>query len=946
MITHFKTILLIGAMLCPALLCAQSEIDHPKYAEGREALKRADYPAAITAFRGFLPGVDSLNPIKQGELYFDLGASYFYQYNTDSAIKFMDKSLLAKEKVVPVDDITLLRTHAVLGYIHRYMRTNVRKALGHYEAERVIIKNNPDKIKDDQRFNNFYNLATSNRFFKDYDRALNYAYRALNIVQNLDSPFPEDLENCLSVIANCLNGKGQFEEASEYYTRKIETTIKNRGAKHPNLAIDYYNLASNYLDLNRPELGLEALENSLKLLDQDNRRIQPADIFALSGTALTQLERYEEAELSFNKAVNAASKRPYRLSSAYRQFARHFEERSLYDSALTYYQRAFKAVIPAFDWGELADNPDIERLQQDIHIYQVLNFKAICWYERYRKTKKQEFLKHAYETFELIDKIADHHRANYVLESSRLFFQEVNHNTYQVAIGAAYAMYEATKDHQYLERAWVIMEKNKSTLLLESLTRAENLTGLDLPDSLNSIRLDISKNLLSAQRSLVDCDNNAGCSDSLRIQFREQISKNEENLRSYQSEVAKAYPNYYQFTTDQEIQEFSTIIQNLGDNQAILNYFSSNSHFYLIASDGEKSTFQRIAKDSLFNVRLTEFLAELSGANLSGGNLRMHYEKYVENAQALFKTLLPKWIDTNQHKELIIIPDGDLSAIPFETLVKDHDIKEFVDFASLPYAIRDFSFHYGFSATLWLKNHLRSPRSPHKKLMAFGASEILNRPELAQLRGSEREINALKRIEGSEVYLNQEATEKNFKSKAKDAEIIHLALHNVNDYQNPLNSSLILNEAQQEDGSLHLYEIFNTVMSPDLVVLSGCETGIGKWERGEGAYHIGRGFIYHGNPAMIMSLWKVSDIATSTIMSQFYESLSAHENSAEAIRQAKIDYLLNADELNAHPSNWAAFIGIGQVSIKNRPVWLYYTLATLALMTILVATWRHRRRKA
>jgi hypothetical protein len=105
-------------------------------------------------------------------------------------------------------------------------------------------------------------------------------------------------------------------------------------------------------------------------------------------------------------------------------------------------------------------------------------------------------------------------------------------------------------------------------------------------------------------------------------------------------------------------------------------------------------------------------------------------------------------------------------------------------------------------------------------------------------------------------------------------------------------------------------------LNADLVVLSACETGFGKFEQGNGTASLARAFMYAGVPALVVSLWEVNDGSTNILMQFFYKNLSAGMDKAEALRQAKLEYIGDAKGTAAHPAFWAAFIQLGD----NRPI--------------------------
>ncbi len=123
--------------------------------------------------------------------------------------------------------------------------------------------------------------------------------------------------------------------------------------------------------------------------------------------------------------------------------------------------------------------------------------------------------------------------------------------------------------------------------------------------------------------------------------------------------------------------------------------------------------------------------------------------------------------------------------------------------------------------------------------------------------------------------------------------IVHFATHGVFDNENPGLSGLILSlydeRGQAQDGFLRLHDIYNLQLPAELIVLSACNTALGKQLKGEGLMGMVRGFLYAGSQRVVASLWKVDDEATSDLMRQFYvEMLQNNRSPAAALRQAQI----------------------------------------------------------
>ena len=145
--------------------------------------------------------------------------------------------------------------------------------------------------------------------------------------------------------------------------------------------------------------------------------------------------------------------------------------------------------------------------------------------------------------------------------------------------------------------------------------------------------------------------------------------------------------------------------------------------------------------------------------------------------------------------------------------------------------------------------------------------------------------------------------------------IIHFSTHGLLDSRRPELSGLVLSlvdeAGQPQEGFLRLHEIYNLRLNADLVVLSACQTGLGKDVRGEGLIGLTRGFMYAGTPRVVASLWQVDDAATAELMKRFYKGV-LHEKlpPAAALRVAQIEMLKKRHWQS--PYYWGAFVLQGE----------------------------------
>lgn len=193
-------------------------------------------------------------------------------------------------------------------------------------------------------------------------------------------------------------------------------------------------------------------------------------------------------------------------------------------------------------------------------------------------------------------------------------------------------------------------------------------------------------------------------------------------------------------------------------------------------------------------------------------------------------------------------------------------------------------------------------------------------PKLARLEGTRveaQQIAQLARASGRtpSLWLDHEASESSVKSRdIKGYRVIHIATHGLLNAERPQFSGLVLsqvgNGGAAGDGFLRTDEIFDLRLGSPLVMLSACETGLGKETRGEGVIGLTRAFMYAGAPTVGVSLWSVADRSTAELMSDFYRRLLTNNHAPSAAMRAAQQNMIAGKKYSA-PFYWAPFVLIG-----------------------------------
>ncbi len=183
---------------------------------------------------------------------------------------------------------------------------------------------------------------------------------------------------------------------------------------------------------------------------------------------------------------------------------------------------------------------------------------------------------------------------------------------------------------------------------------------------------------------------------------------------------------------------------------------------------------------------------------------------------------------------------------------------------------------------------------------------VMGNPDLGAelaLPWAEREARMVGQEEkGATVFVRADATEAKAKKLLPTVGIIHFATHGELSETDPLSSAVLLVPGEGEDGRLEVREVFGLDLHAKLIVLSACETGLGKLSRGDEVVGLQRAFLYAGTPAVVTTLWKVDDKATYDLIRAFYSKLES-AGPVEALRQAQLETIATYP----HPYQWAAF---------------------------------------
>ncbi|MEM7354243.1 MAG: CHAT domain-containing protein [Acidobacteriota bacterium] len=335
--------------------------------------------------------------------------------------------------------------------------------------------------------------------------------------------------------------------------------------------------------------------------------------------------------------------------------------------------------------------------------------------------------------------------------------------------------------------------------------------------------------------------------------------------------------------------------------------------------------------------------------------LRDAEAEHLEVGRELYRWLVEALPDEAlEAQRLIIVPDGVLHYLPFESLVTScdgqaeagtiHGLYRTCRYLGLEKALT-YSSSAGALLTLRQRQAARGEAASEQRhqLLAFAprfdpaeeATEVTaelrsllrGRAPLAHARDEVQRIAG--RFPAASLRLDGEATESRLKREAGRYRLLHLATHGLVRDDHPMTSGVLLVPGRGDDGLLQAHEVMGLELAADIVTLSACRTGRGRLRRGAGIVGLSRAFLAAGASSVVVSLWDVDDRSTPRLMEVFYDQIAAGAAPPEAMLAARRALFAETTEAKlvfrtrplayAHPRFWSSFIVIGGAGLADSP---------------------------
>jgi CHAT domain-containing protein/Tfp pilus assembly protein PilF len=854
----------------------------------------------------------------------------------DKADEYWSRSLAIKEKLVP-GSLDLAWTMGNLGILN-LQRGDLDRAKNYLQEDLAIeAKISPDSLDTAKSLNNL-GLLFSNR--GDLVQAEEYYRRALAIKQRV-GPDSLDVASSLSNLGRLASLRGDLSRSDDYQRRAL--AIREKFAPGSVETAESWNdLGSCARDRGELSLAEDDYQRAIAILEKTAPGgLQIADVQDNLGTVLAQQGDSAKAEMYYRQTLEIQSKNApdsLEMADTLSNLARLTRERG--------------DAVKAEDYDRLALAIEKKLAPESAGYAEALAALAGILYE---KRQTDEAARLYGEAIDVLD------RQLALLGGS---------NGVRAGFRAKRAEYysdyaDLLVSQKKPELGFNIVERSRARTSLEMLAAAhvDIRQGTD-PALIEKERL-LQATLTAKTNRKVDLlegDHTPEQLASLNREIDETLSQYQE----LEGQIRSNSPNYAALTQPKPLSA-SEAQQLLDPQTALLSYALGTKRSLVFVITPEKLDVYELPKrDEIETTARRTYDLLISRNDRKEGEtgaqrrarLATEDEEYRKAAMSLSQMVLGPFIEQVAGKRLLIVADGALQYIPFSALpiptsdsskaqvplVAEHEIVNLPS-ATVLAVLRMQASQRGTLPTkevailadpVFDKGDPRVGKAqesvaPSSKDVApelnSESTEHLTRSindvdpgashsgvALQRLAFSRREAASIMAITkpgaGMEALDFNASRETALSAQLSQYRIVHFATHGLLDSEHPELSGLVLSlvdpDGKPRNGFIDLEDVYNLSLPSDLVVLSSCETGLGKEVSGEGLVGLTRGFMYAGASRVVASLWKVDDVATSELMAEFYKGmLQSGLSPAAALRQAQLE--MQKRKRWADPYYWAAF---------------------------------------
>lgn len=871
------------------------------------------------------------NSLDAAVLHNNLGVAHWGAGNLTQALHHHSKALKIRQKELPAGEYLIGESHNNLGLVYE-SQGQLSKARDAYSAATSIFEGKEEQPGFGRLAQNVYNnLGFVYQTMGLTEQAVAVKRRSLDLSIRLYKEQSIEAAQAWTNLGSALRDAEAFDEALNCFQKSLDIRAALGQSKHAHNTFTLVNKGAVQIEFGQIDAALANFQQALDLA-VFNRPDDPAE-WALCYSYLGQghaAAKNWQASANYYHQCRAIRQSKYPSSHtsiilALLGIAQAHRGMEQADSAHYYFQLAFDLQNAS---GETSYSGDPHNWLSALAGLATLNG------EWYRSTKMPAYLKVVNDLSEQCISFLQSQRMQNPYRQDHFRLSAAAFPVFEAAVRANHVAFQQSERADDAERCFRYNEVIKGQQLYEAFKAARAEKFADVPPALLEAEDSLAVQLAYFENQILEKNTTAApVTDSAMLLLRKNVVELREAYLKHRSLLRELSPEYYRTKYDLSpltLDSLKRLLPSEGD-AALLEYFVSDSILLAFLIRPDTLLIEQLPLSFSLEEQVAELRTGLFGAFVKSppDTLYSHAARlFTHSAAALYELLLAP-IQKHLPKRLVIVPDGILGYIPFEALLTTPATSKPDRFHEHHYWGKEKIISYAYSATLWqemrAKQHQQPPANTLLAMAPFFRGnwkalkkrieqetlheEVASKSETLDtlIYSGEEALRIAHRYRGLGL-LDSMATRNAFETLAATYRMIHLSTHG---YAGDDSWLAFYKPGRTLDADkLYLRDIYNLRLNADLVVLSACQTGIGKLRRGEGIISLSRAFAYAGAKSIVTTLWSVNDEKTKDFMLHFYHHMKK-KGAAEALWEARNEFLSKQKGEAAHPYYWAGFIGVG-----------------------------------
>lgn len=829
------------------------------------------------------------------DLLTDISILYFYQSDFDLAIQYVNKAL----EIVSnnPDTPAVSKKRAIILYYYKTI---------YYDSLKIISKKNEavdSCMASEKRLGTDYQYTcillafrVADLFYKgDYSLCAEYATMGELLMR--EYYHKSDSMNFISFFIEkkiiALAALKKFREAEDYLDSKRDFFSKTNNNVY--LGIYNYLQAQIYTAKEENEKAIEYLKKGFQYDSKTARKNISGEMLCQVGIIYNEKLGQPETALQYYYRALVYARRVDALI-IYGKIARIYAGKEKFDSAWHFFQKAFDMIKPGISEQDLlVHTTEYVNTGSSEYIMNIVLAKADTYMLQFNAEGKKTPINEALRIYKTADRLLNIMKDEQIAFESKLAWRNYSRQLYEHAIEASHLV-------NRMDDAFYFFEKSRAVLLNDELNEQKWLSNEEL---IKLAQLKKSKRRLETELSGTQT-----VPEREKEIKQQQFAISREMIHLEQS-IKQHNPLYFRSVLDTGFAGIREMQKRLFVNgQSLIEIYAGDSAIYVFVITPELAKLVKVQKPD-YDILVGRFIRFTSDPRL----LNSGFTAFSKTAGQLYQLLFK---DCNVPAGRIIIsPDGPYFA--FESLITSNPGEP------VRYFLQDHAVSYTYSAR-FLENDLNvNSKNSTKNFMGVAPVNYPASFSLASLAGSEQSLNNIAgNFSGVFNYVSGNASRTNFMQHFSQYTILQLYTHAAEISKN--NEPVIY----FADSLLYLSDLIGVTRPlTKLVVLSACETGLGKEYKGEGVFSFNRGFAALGIPSSVTNLWTVDNESTYKITELFYKYIAEDLPLDESLQKAKLDFIKTSSKEKQLPYYWAAAVLIGNsdaIIIEKNRNWPLYII--------------------